>query len=267
MKKFISLAAAGTALAILLVAAADATPQTSTSLAATSNTPEGFSFKGNPLGMTLEQFKIANPTTPCFTFDDVAEPVKSQHNLEEAMLQEGIAQLHVKESQSATARDALHAAVRRAELAEGAVYVQKTVPWTVNFVNPTANEINCSSGDDDQDSLKVGSFKVSGVVYRFIEGRLYKVTILFPSGLIAPVRRAFTTKYGAFTILATDEYQNGLGACWSGANFAWTNGPQSIRLHEGSNNGPGQEFEAGSGSVTYEDRSLEPVPGKTPTNF
>jgi hypothetical protein len=147
----------------------------------------------------------------------------------------------VTESQSAAARDALHTAIRNLEHAEGVAYAPKRIPWTVNFVNQTANEINCSSGDDDQDSLKVGSFKVSGVVYRFVDSKLYKVTILFPSGLVAPVREAITAKYGGSTALAAEEYQNGFGASWKGANFAWTNGSQSILLHEGANNDPGQE--------------------------
>jgi hypothetical protein len=81
MRKFISPATVNATLLILLVAAAGVRAQTSTSLAAATGTPEGFSFKGTPLGMTLEQFKIANLTTPCFTFDDVAAPVKYKHDV------------------------------------------------------------------------------------------------------------------------------------------------------------------------------------------
>jgi hypothetical protein len=39
----------------------------STATAQIASASEGFSFKGNPLGMTLGQFKTNNPTTPCFT--------------------------------------------------------------------------------------------------------------------------------------------------------------------------------------------------------
>jgi hypothetical protein len=270
-----------TTLAILLVAAI-ATAQTTTTGSLAAGT-ERFTFKGTPLGMTLERFKVANSTTPCFTKNDVDAPLQYQTALAQARLKEATDQNNVLVLQSqfpyikgkaakVAASNAIRRAIQDAQNASAAVqslqlHVPKSVPRTVHFVKLTADEIACSSGDANQDALIVGSFHVSGVVYTFLDSKLFKVTILFPSGLVTPLREAFTTKYGPSTVLANDEYQNGFGARWSGANFAWTNGTQAILLHQGASNGPGQEHDARSGSLTYEDHSLEQVPVKAATNF
>jgi hypothetical protein len=263
-------------LVILLVAGAGSRAQT-------TSAPESFSFKGNPLGMTLADFKLANASTPCFTKEDVAAPMLHQIAVAQARSKAGTAKFNVTVLQSqfqyvrgkdakAAATAALRRAMQDSDDAEVAVealedQTPKTVPWTLHSVMPASDGINCSSGDDNQEALQVGSFKVSGVVYQFSNGRLYKITILFPSGLVLPVKGAFTTKYGESAVQAADDFQNNFGARWTGANFAWINGTQSILLHEGANNGPGGKYDAGSGSVTYKDRSLEPIPDKVATNF
>jgi hypothetical protein len=146
-------------LAILLVLAASARAQTTSPGRLAADT-ESFSFKGNPLGMTLDQFNVANSTTPCFTKDDVGAPLKYQTALAEARLKEATDQGNVLVLQSqfpyvkgksakAAASDAIRTAIQDAQNASAAVqslelHVPKSVPWTARFVKPTADETACS---------------------------------------------------------------------------------------------------------------------------
>jgi hypothetical protein len=263
-----------TALAILVLEAGAMTETTK---------PEGFSFKGNPLGMTLLEFKVANPRQPCFTQRDVSARKQYETAVAEARSKAEAAEANVTVLQTnfsyvrgkdakAAALDAIRTAITDAQaagLASGTLQGQAPprVPEAIDFGYPASNETKCSSGDNSLGALEIGSSKVSSVVYQFLNDKLYKVAILFPSVLAGSIKEAFTTKYGEPAALPPDAYQNGFGASWKGTNFAWTNGPQSILLHEGANNGPGQDYSATSGQVTYEDRSLEPAPAKAATNF
>jgi hypothetical protein len=291
MRKFISLAAASTTLAILLVAAAGATAQTTTSLAATSNTPEGFSFKGNPLGMTLEQFQLASPTTPCFTKGQIDAVGKYLGDDARARIKPSMAQANVDVLQSelyavrgkqdkAAAQDAINAAILEVkksqdDLAALEQHAPRNFPWAVGLGVQGPNTVACSSAssipfdrspknDANPDGLMIGSATAAAVVYQFLDGRLYRVTILFPAHLLSAFKDSFTAKYGESTVESPDDYQNGFGANWRGANFAWTHGSQRILLHEGQGNGPAQDTFS---TVMYIDHDLDPAPAKPVTNF
>jgi hypothetical protein len=276
-----------TSLAIALVMAAGAAAQTTTG-------PEGFSFKGNPLGMTLAEFKVANPTAPCFTKQDIDAFGKYEGDLAMAGMKASMAQAKVDVLQSqlyavkgkeakAAAKDAINAAILDVKKAQDDLaYMQQHAPqkfpWAVGIDVQASDAIACSSassafyarpaeGDANPDGLKVGSAMASAVVYQFLKGRLYRLSVLFPAPVLNSIKDAFTTKYGEPTALAPDAYQNGFGASWKGANFAWISGHQEILLHEGPGNGPGQDSRNEFSDVTYDDHLLEPVAVKAATNF
>jgi hypothetical protein len=254
---------------------------------------EGFSFKGNSLGMTLEQFEIINPTTPCFTYSQSVEPPNYQQDL---LADQGIADGTLRNLiglkinvHKAKGRDAKTAAItaynagvfdaRKAQTDLKALQDRGPLPYNVPWMvvsHRDANEITCSSsasmvvsqfssyGDANPDGLTIGSTSANGVAYQFLNGKLYKVTISCWSRVFAKLEEAFETKYGQPTATSTENFQNAYGARWNGANFAWTKGSQVITLHEGSGNGPAQDENS---SVTYEDHSLEPVVVKAMASF
>jgi hypothetical protein len=263
--------------------------------AQTTSTAEGYSFKGNPLGMNLEQFKAANPTTPCFTSSEATAAMDyqlalstSRNTADKKRLAIFPLQLNVSMAKGKDAKVAAKAALdtgtldaKKAQDAFVALQSQgapKDAPWTVVIAHK-AGEITCSSsasmavshfsglGDASPDVLKIGAATASGVVYQFLNGQLYKIVILSSVAMVKDLKDAFAAKYGEPTTAAPDDYQNGYGARWTGANFVWTHGSQGIILHEGSANGPAQERTNYDSSVTYEDHSLEPVPVKAATNF
>jgi hypothetical protein len=263
--------------------------------AQTTSTPEGFSFKGNPLGMTLEQFKVSNPTIPCFTYSQSEEPPDYQQAL---FADEGIAdgtlrnliglKINVRKAKGREAKAAAIIAykagvygAKKAQTDLKALQDQgplpDNVPWMV-VISRKTNEISCSSsasmvvsqlsslGDANPNGLTIGSTSANGVAYQFLGGKLYKVNIMCWSEVFTNLKEAFATKYGQPNATSTEDFQNAYGARWDGATFAWTKGSQAIALREGSGNGPAQDSK-NSSSVTYEDYSLEPVAVKVLTNF
>jgi hypothetical protein len=272
-------------LATIMIAASTATAQT---IAAT----QGFSFKGNPLGMTLEQFKASNPETPCFTSSQVDAPMGYQPALVAAQnIADGARinliglKINVHRAKGKDAKkDAMLAydvGVYNAQKAQAAFIALRDqgpppdAPWMV-LIAHKAGEITCSScasmvvsqfssyGDTNPNVLKIGSTSVNGVAYLFLNARLYKVVIMGNPEVFTNLKDAFTSRFGEPAATSSDEYQNAFGARWQGANLAWTKGSQAITLHEGSGNGPAQTSML---SVTYEDQSLEPVPAKVTTDF
>jgi hypothetical protein len=280
MKTFLT-----TALALIFTVAGAA--------AQTPSAPDGFSFKGNPLGMTLDQFKTNNPKSQCFTKEQIDAAVKNLGALAMASMKPAMAQAQLDVLQSElyavqgkqaklAAKGAINTAFLEVKKAQAdllaAQQTPQVFPWSVGLGIQGPDAVACSSsssapfahsagGDADPGGLKIGSVVAEAVVYQFLGGKLYKVSILFPSGLVDHMKEALMTKYGEPTAIAADDYQNGFGARWKGANFAWTSGTQVVLLHEGSGNGPGQEYSTTSGQLTYGDRSLEPIPAKVPTNF
>jgi hypothetical protein len=244
--------------------------------------------------MTLEQFKAANPTAPCFTKQEIEAYGKYQGDLAIAGMKPSMAQAQVDVLQSelyavkgkeakAAAKDAINAAIVEVQKAKDALtYMQQHAPqkfpWAVGIGIQAPEALACSSassepfarsakGDANPDGLSIGSTTATAVVYQFLSGKLYRVSILFPAAILKDIKEAFTTKYGEPASIASDDFQNGFGARWKGANFAWTSGSQAILLHEGPGNGPAQDSADTFSSVTYIDHALEPVPAKAATNF
>lgn len=74
--------------------------------------------------------------------------------------------------------------------------------------------------------------KTELLVYHFVDGALFRVTVLFPRKGYESVRDAFVTKYGAPDRSKTDELQNSFGAKFSSENLAWFDTTGDLNLQE-----------------------------------
>lgn len=130
---------------------------------------------------------------------------------------------------------------------------------------------NASPGVANPNGLIIADGPVSSVVYRFLGDRLHEIDIRFSARRYDSVRTAFQAKYGRPSEeLSPSVYQNTFGARWEGENAFWQKGTQSILLHEGSGNGPGQdEFDSVFNGcwAKIKDSSLEPLPEASTPDF
>jgi hypothetical protein len=69
-------------------------------------------------------------------------------------------------------------------------------------------------------------------IYHFVDGKLYKVTVLFPHGGFAAVSAAFLSKYGEPDARTSETLQNRLGAQFQSDNLVWGDGISSLTLTE-----------------------------------
>ncbi len=117
------------------------------------------------------------------------------------------------------------------------------------------------------------------VQYVFYKGRLFQIQCQFASSAYAQVKEAFIAKYGPVDETQYSNYQNGFGANWHGEISMWRTGSQSIEVVEGPDNGPGQDdciFRADSGkclvpktdgSALLMDDSLAPTKAPAKPDF
>jgi len=161
-----------------------------------------YAFKGNSLGMTLDEFKKQNFSG--YVYYD------KKGNLTKAGKKNAI--------QAATpvcTDDATQVDMR---------------------VNLGPDEVVCPEGNP----RFAGQF-FAQVRYRFYKGRLFQIESQFGSSGYSHVKEAFIAKYGPVTETGYKDYQNGFGAHWQGETSIWRHGTQMIAVTEGPDNGPGQD--------------------------
>jgi hypothetical protein len=204
-------------------------------LVTVSASAQGFSFKGNALGMTLDEFKRSNATDAIW-------------------INTGTPGMHVNKKLSRQVSTPLCSDTYGvgADLQPGEVFC------------------DVSPGVANPEGKDIAGEKVARVDYRFMNGRLYRISMPFASVHYAGIRGAFIQRYGSPTRSSDESFQNAYGARWTGEILVWSQGSQSIVLREGSQDGPAQNrFEAlGSSTASFEDTSLAPqnVPREKP-NF
>lgn len=125
-------------------------------------------------------------------------------------------------------------------------------------------EIACDVqyGNPNRDDLVVAGQPVTQILFKFFNQKLETIEVRFPSVSYLVISSAFREKYGNPTTETTTDNENAMGATWSSDYLEWRQGSQSIRMFEGSGNGPGQDSFGieGSSSVTISDSSLTPTP-------
>jgi hypothetical protein len=183
-----------------------------TSAAAQTAPPTQFSFKGNYLGMPLQEFKTKNVGESVFI--NTGKP-KWNGRANKKDTQEVPTPLCTDQYQG----------------------------FPGDPQNEAPNEVLCnpSPGDRNQSALQFAGIQAVSMFYRFLGSRLYDIEIHLVSHDYGDVKAAFIQKYGAPTSTTSERYQNGYGATWTGEVCHWRSGNQAIALTEGSGNGPGQD--------------------------
>lgn len=102
--------------------------------------------------------------------------------------------------------------------------------------NLGSDEVACP-----EDHPQFAGQRLAEVSYRFYKGRLFQIQIQFNSSGYSNVKEAFIAKYGPVTETEYKDYQNGFGAHWQGELSTWRRGTQMIEVMEGPDTGPGQE--------------------------
>jgi len=122
---------------------------------------------------------------------------------------------------------------------------------------------NASPGSINSDGATIDGYPVDSVAYRFYKLRLYQINIFFVPSRFEEIANAFRDKYGEPLSTTFSDYQNAFGARWKGRNIIWRNGKQRIAMVEGGGNGPGQNDETSLSGATITDESLSPPPSGT----
>jgi hypothetical protein len=188
-------------------------------------TNTAFSFKGNKLGMTLEQFR-SNPANVASIWINTGDPKKRLDKKKSQQVNTPLCS-----NQYAQIED--FPVVASGEI----ICITGTPPHDVverNF------QITKQGGINTQ-SLTVAGHDPEHVWYRFYREHLYAIEIgKFSPFEFADLLQAFEQKLGQPNRTSNEEYQNGFGAHWSGEVVIWQKGTQIVSLKEGPGMGPGQ---------------------------
>jgi hypothetical protein len=161
-----------------------------------------YSFKGNSLGMTLQEFKKQN--FQGYVYYD------KKGNLTKAGKKNAI------QVPTPVCTDDPTQADMRVNLGPGEV------------VCPEANP-------------QFAGQRIAQVRYRFYKERLFQIESQFGSSGYIQVKQAFVAKYGPVAETGQKDFQNGFGAHWLGEISFWQQDSQVIVVSEGPDNGPGQD--------------------------
>jgi hypothetical protein len=214
-----------------------------------------FSFKGNTLGMTLEQFR-SNPTNVASIWINTGNPAKRLDKKKSQQVNTPLCSDQYAEIEDFPAA------------ASGEIICLTGTPGPYIAGNKFSTT---KQGGVNAQSIIVAGHDPEHVWYRFYGGHLYAIEI----GKFAPLDfgdllQAFEQKFGKPNQTTKEDYQNGFGAHWSGEVLIWQKGPQVISLKEGPGNGPGQDhFSRIDGpEITFLDLSiaeqLRPTAGVKP---
>lgn len=79
-------------------------------------------------------------------------------------------------------------------------------------------------------SIPIGELSASGVEYKFMDGRLYEISITGNAGLLGEVMSGLQAKWGNPTTIISDTTQNKAGATFPHTVKTWVNSVAIIRL-------------------------------------
>lgn len=202
---------------------------------------EARTFKGNRLGMSLEEFKQNNVGQKVWI--NTGDPSK-RHNkkLDQAV-------------DTPLCTDTF------------AVF-----PGVENVVDRHQGEVICniSPGAMNPAAKMIGNMAMNQIIYRFYADKLYQIDLSFSPIQFLGVRSAFDAKFGQESDVAKIGCQNGYGARWSGDSVQWQVSPTVAAIvYEGCDNGPGQDQFGGFSNGSISDPSLAPpsAPQKTAALF
>ncbi len=186
-----------------------------------------FDFKGNWLGMTLDQFRANNSGETFWIKDDT--PSKRGDRKQKA-----------REVTTPFCTDQLRGF-------EGDLFPQE--PGVV-LCNP-------EPGDLYHKYREFAGINADMILYWFYDGRLFKIDISFPAAQFIPAQMAFQQKYGRPSAETSRAFQNKYGATWNGVADEWRRGTERIQMTEGPDNGPGQTPSEGA-EILFVDSALGP---------
>ncbi len=172
--------------------------------------PNGvFSFKGNYLGEPLPVFKAANATD--FTFVNTGKP--NWRGAQDKSKTEQVPTPLCTDEMRGFPGDP------GGDLAPGEI------------------ACNVSPGRANLDGLYVANIRVSDMVYRFYNGKLYRIEFLFPATAYKTIGEAFLSRYGK-PMVANAQDRSVFATGWQDRNIFWKVGEQAIVLLDGTNTKP-----------------------------
>ena len=171
-----------------------------------------YEFKGNSLGMTLEEFKRQH-------FSGYVYYDKKGHL--------------TKPGKKDAVQLAMPICTDSPVLAADWILTSSFWPDKGTLL---PDEVVCPEGDP-----KFAGQFFAKVRYLFYKGRLFHIESIFGSSGYSQVKEAFIAKYGPVNETRYSDYQNGFGAHWQGEISIWHHGTQEIEVKEGPDNGPGQD--------------------------
>jgi len=121
-------------------------------------------------------------------------------------------------------------------------------------------ELICFTGTPTANvqSLVVDRRQADHVWYRFYGGRLHEIDIAwFDASDFDGLSLAFETKLGVGDSSHNTYYQNGFGAHWAGKQEIWTSGTQGIILSQGAGMGPGQDSARRTLTIEFMDAAIQ----------
>lgn len=181
---------------------------------------QGYTFKGNRLGMTLDEFRQKNLSGyEYYTRDGSIVKAGTRGSIK-------IAKPICTDSEYFTGDPTLAAKL-------------------------ASDEVVCPD-----ESPEFAGLDYANLRYRFYKGKLYEVEAFFNSSGYEKVKNSFVAKYGPVSTTSKQDFHNDQGAHWQGEASTWRNGSQSIVLTEGPDNGPGHDtakFRTNAGAVIRDD--------------
>ena len=167
-----------------------------------------YDFKGARLGMTLAEVKaLPAPTNP---------PYRTGSSVSEY----GPERLFCSTDTLSVGKRASSFYLSKVEEALAVVECKYAREWKIGRDYTTLAEL----------SIGIGSFQTSDVSYRFMDGRLYGISIGGHTNLLAEVIDGLTAKFGAPDKVVNDTTQNKAGATFPHTEQMWVNPVATITV-------------------------------------
>lgn len=221
-----------------------------------------FTFKGNSLGMSLEEFRKLNQ-------QEVQIPTTGrERKRDKAKFRSIILPL-------CTDQYEFHELIKSYDFSYYPLEAPITPPQQHEVICLTTSGVSQFTTDSkareipglNPEGRTVAGEKAVNLHYRFFDGRLYRIHMWFSSCLMPEVLATFQQKYGSPTTTTTEDFGNAYGATWHAGVYQWKQDSQIITLKLGSGFGPGQEscHFNGSANVDFVDSAIaQQIPQANP---